>query len=106
MECMYFRLIDYPKKKRETEVYKDKVGDFLTQCNKLFDVFPNEKKALEESKERNKFIMTDDEYSFLEDQRTTRMARNLSSTVKPNKKEVQFQKSLQRKQLDKNRQKK
>ena len=101
-----FRIIDYPKNRKHNEAYRLAVNKFLTECNKLFDIYLQNEVGRKDCELRQNFIMTNDEYEFLEDQRTARQGKNLSSVVKPNESECRFKKSTERKKKDQNQKKK
>ena len=70
------RLLNYPKSKREKVAkYQEDVNKFLTQTPLLLNIYPENESDRKASQDRNGFIMTEQEFDFLEDQKVTRKMR-------------------------------
>lgn len=55
--------------------YQEDVNKFLTQTPLLLNIYPENESDRKASQDRNGFIMTEQEFDFLEDQKVTRKMR-------------------------------
>ena len=72
----FSKLDRYPKKKRGAS-FLEKEAEFLSEIDKLFDVFCNDNEQRRRLEKDHKLRMTDEDFVFYEDQKSRRIGKCL-----------------------------